>query len=111
MSNYGVFSGPHFPAFCLNRRDTEYLSLFSQNAGKYRPEKPPYLDIFHTVRLTSKTGDVTWLWHNFSITFDGNECNYIYYILHYKFTSFKEQQNSFQNLPLQKVNKIKVGKT
>ena len=25
--------------------DTEYLSLFSSNAGKYGPEKTPYLDI------------------------------------------------------------------
>ena len=30
------FSGPHFPALGLN---TEYLSVFSQNAGKYEPEK------------------------------------------------------------------------
>ena len=35
------FSGPYFPAFGLNteRRDTEYLSEFSPNAEKYRPEK------------------------------------------------------------------------
>ena len=31
---------------CLNI-DTPYLSAFSPNAGKYRPEKTPYLDIFH----------------------------------------------------------------
>ena len=24
-----------------------YLSVFSPNAGKYRPEKTPYLDTFH----------------------------------------------------------------
>ena len=30
------FSGPYFPAFGLN---TEYLSAFSPNAGKYGPEK------------------------------------------------------------------------
>ena len=29
------YSGPYFPAFGLN---TEYLSVFSQNAGKYGPE-------------------------------------------------------------------------
>ena len=33
---YGVFSGPYFPVFGLN-------------TGKYGPEKPPYLDIFHAV--------------------------------------------------------------
>ena len=26
-----------------------YLSVFSPNAGKYGPEKTPYLDTFHTV--------------------------------------------------------------
>ena len=31
MSKYGVFSGPYFP-------------IFSPNAGKYGPEKTPYLD-------------------------------------------------------------------
>ena len=30
------------------RKDTEYLSVFSPNAGKYGPEKTPYLDTFHT---------------------------------------------------------------
>ena len=29
------YSGPHFPAFGLN---TEYLSVFSPNAGKCGPE-------------------------------------------------------------------------
>ena len=44
------FSGPYFPAFGLNTERygvshyvdipiTEYLSVFSPNAGKYRPEK------------------------------------------------------------------------
>ena len=32
-------------------RDTKYLSVFSPNAGKYRPEKTPYLDTFHTVDM------------------------------------------------------------
>ena len=35
-----------FPAFVLN---TEYLSVFSPNAGKYGPEKTPYLDTFNAV--------------------------------------------------------------
>ena len=29
------------------RRDKEYLSVFSQNTGKYGPDKTPYLDSFH----------------------------------------------------------------
>ena len=32
------YSGPHFPAFELNTRDTAYLSIFSPNAGKCGPE-------------------------------------------------------------------------
>ena len=28
---------------------TPYLSVFSPNAAKYRPEKTPYLDTLHTV--------------------------------------------------------------
>ena len=31
-------------------RDTEYLSVVSPKAGKYGPEKPPYLGIFHAVK-------------------------------------------------------------
>ena len=31
--------------------DTPYLSVFSRNAGKYRPEITPYLDTFHVVRV------------------------------------------------------------
>ena len=30
-------------------RDAKYLSVFSSNAGKYGPEKTPYLGIFHAV--------------------------------------------------------------
>ena len=33
------------------RRDTEYLSEFCANVGKYGPEKSPYLDTFHVVIL------------------------------------------------------------
>ena len=49
LSKYGVFSGPYFNVFGLNRRDnphsdwiqkdTEYLSVFSPNTIKYGPEK------------------------------------------------------------------------
>ena len=33
-------------------RDTLYFSVFSLNAGKYGPEKTPYLDTFHIVSET-----------------------------------------------------------
>ena len=46
MTKYEVFSGPYFPAFELN---TERYGVFSSNAGKYGPEKTPYLDTFHAV--------------------------------------------------------------
>ena len=39
MFEYGFSSGP-------------YLPVFSQNTGKYRPEKAPYLDTFHEVQTT-----------------------------------------------------------
>ena len=42
VPNYRVFSSPYFSAFGLNTE--RYLSIFSLNAGKYRPEKTPYLD-------------------------------------------------------------------
>ena len=50
MCKHGVFSGPYFPAFGLGL-NTEYLSVFSANAGKYRPEKTPYLGTFHAVHV------------------------------------------------------------
>ena len=36
------------------RRDTEYLSVFSPNVGKYGREKTPYLDTFHAVYFYNK---------------------------------------------------------
>ena len=38
MFKYGVFAGPYFP-------------VFSPNAGKYGPEKTPYLVTFHAVMV------------------------------------------------------------
>ena len=40
-----------FPHSDWIRRDMKYLSVFSPNAGKYRPEKTPYLDTFRTVLI------------------------------------------------------------
>ena len=45
MTKYGVFSGPYFPVFWLNK---EIYSV-NPNTGKYGPEKTPYLDTFHAV--------------------------------------------------------------
>ena len=52
MSKYGVSLDPYFPTFGMN---TPYLSLFSPNAGKYGPEKTPYLETFHAVRVFRTT--------------------------------------------------------
>ena len=49
QSNTGFFLVRIFPHLERIRRDTEYLSIFSPNAGKYGPEKTPYLDTFHAV--------------------------------------------------------------
>ena len=40
-----------FPHSDWIRKDTSYLSVFSPNAGKYGPEKTPYLDTFHAMKL------------------------------------------------------------
>ena len=40
VSKYGVFSGLYFP-------------VFRPNAGKYGPEKTPYLVTFHAVSVPS----------------------------------------------------------
>ena len=34
----------------------KYLSVFSPNAGKYKTEKTPYLNTFHTVVFTGFLG-------------------------------------------------------
>ena len=52
VSKYGVLSGPYFPVFGLKtERCFISLCVFSPNAGKYRPEKTPYLKTFHGVGL------------------------------------------------------------
>ena len=42
--NTEFFLVHNFPHSNWIRRDTPYLSVFSPNAGKYRPGKTPYLD-------------------------------------------------------------------
>ena len=41
------FSGPYFPIFRLSTKRYK-----DPNAGKYGPEKTPYLDLFHTVSFS-----------------------------------------------------------
>ena len=41
-----------FPHSGSIQRDTLYLSVFSPNAGKYGPEKTPYLDTSHAVIIS-----------------------------------------------------------
>ena len=35
----------------VNLRITELIFVFSPNTGKYGPEKTPYIDTFHAVKL------------------------------------------------------------
>ena len=44
---------PSIGAFSVNSNleGGTYLSVFSPNAGKYGPEKTPYLDSFHAVEF------------------------------------------------------------
>ena len=37
--------------FVFSRIRTEYGEMFSPNAGKYGPEKTPYLDTIHAVNM------------------------------------------------------------
>ena len=65
MSKYGVISGPYFPIFGLNtsiqstERNTEYLSVFSPNTGKYGQEITQYLDTFHAVWIVQVSQCIT----------------------------------------------------
>ena len=43
-----------FPHSDWIRRYTKYFSVFSPNAGKYGPEKTPFFDTFHAVRIKRK---------------------------------------------------------
>ena len=70
LSKYGVFSGPYFPAFGLN---TERLSLFSPNAGKWGPGKTPYLDTFHAVVVRKPSVDAK---HSFFLVIRGYDTSH-----------------------------------
>ena len=47
-----------FPYLDWIRRDAPYLSIFSPHAGKYGPEKTPYLDTLHSVIDTAAANKV-----------------------------------------------------
>ena len=47
-----------FPHSDSIRKDTSYLSAFSPNAGKYRPEITLYLDTFHAVLVRGNSNVV-----------------------------------------------------
>ena len=49
------FFGPYFPAFELNMQRDGVSLLIQSNAGKYRPEKAPYLHTFHGVFVSEET--------------------------------------------------------
>ena len=53
-------------SYCI-RNDTPYFSVFSPNAGKYRPEKTPYLDTFHAMNgCQSNWKKTTQSWNSFA---------------------------------------------
>ena len=43
-----------FHSFWNENKNKKYLSVFSPNAGKYGPEKTPYLETFHAVILFNR---------------------------------------------------------
>ena len=47
---FPVYVFSNWPTLREKCPNTEYLSTFSPNAGKYGLQKTPYLDIFHAVR-------------------------------------------------------------
>ena len=49
VSKCAVFSGLYFPVVGLNK---EIYSIFNPNKGKWGPEKTPYLDTFHLVKVS-----------------------------------------------------------
>ena len=98
MSKYGFFPVCIFSRSNWIRKDSPYLSVFSPNAGKYRPEKTPYLDTFHAVMFKwigpQQRTTIRYCKYNAKLLF---RCEYFYlcktrrvtsYILLWKFTLF-----------------------
>ena len=59
-----------FPYSDRIRRDTPYLSVLSQNAGKCGPEETPYLDTFHTVLCNWRYISLENFWLRFFCTLE-----------------------------------------
>ena len=64
LSKCGVFSGSYFPAF-------------GPNTGNYGPEKTPYLDIFHTVKMQGYSDQTKLCIHLYLHSVNGLEKVYI----------------------------------
>ena len=69
VSKYEAFSELCFPVFKLNT-EIYFVNLsrftFSQNTGKYGPEKTPYLDTFHGVKTLVKSSILNSTWRIFT---------------------------------------------
>ena len=91
-----------FPQSNWIRRDTEYLSVLSPNAGKYGPEKALYLDTFHAV-----TTSVVIISFITSYNAHLSHCAYVIAIcstfnLCYEFYDFIENKMMYEHLSLYK---------
>ena len=80
VSVFGVILARIFPHSDWLRRDTEYLSVFSPNAGKYRPEKNSVYGHFSRSlnHLLWVTGVSLSVFHNHILLGGKSEESYIY---------------------------------
>ena len=68
-----------FPHSDWIRRDTPYLSVFSPDAGKYRPEKTPYISLYsvrkreNTDQKKLRIGTLFTLWYQPEFSIHGTE--------------------------------------
>ena len=90
MSQYGVFSGPYFPAFGLN---TE----------QYEPQKTPYLDTFYAVKIYLRKE--SWKWKRENINRNNTE-QYLRFIWNYE----KEEEEEEKDDMDKRLAKTKIGK-
>ena len=65
VSQYRVFSGPHFPAFGLNTEVYGVNHRIQSKCGKIKTRKTPYLDTFHAVQKDLCTK--LWIWSTFFV--------------------------------------------
>ena len=82
-----------FPHSDWIRRDAPYFSVFSPNAGKYGPEKTPYLDTFHAafIEIALRHGWFpVYLLHIFRTPFTRNTSGWLLLKI-WKYCSFYEE--------------------